>query len=194
MVEYDFGEVDEIAPAYAITIHKSQGSKFPAVVIPVATRHSMLLQRSLIYTGITRGKKLVVLIGKRKALSIAVHDDRPQMVYPDLLGQPAVPMSDTLRLLPRSRIPLPSAIVRLRQLPRAIGSPHASKSSDRWGNRIPCDDLELDRGRKTAPIECFSQIRAKPSRHHVSQGVRWHVFAAVTGLRGRSTPQAGRLG
>jgi hypothetical protein len=82
MVEYDFGEVDEIAPAYAITIHKSQGSKFPAVVIPVATRHSMLLQRSLIYTGITRGKKLVVLIGKRKALSIAVHDDRPQMVYP----------------------------------------------------------------------------------------------------------------
>src|ERR1700682_3006039 len=85
LVKYDFGEWDEVALAYAITIHKSQGSEFPAVVIPLATQHYMLLQRNLIYTGITRGKKLVVLIGQRKALSIAVRNDRPQRRYSGLL-------------------------------------------------------------------------------------------------------------
>src|SRR5205823_12616314 len=85
MVKYDFGELDEVAPAYAVTIHKSQGSEFPAVVIPLATQHYMLLQRNLIYTGITRGKKLVVLIGQKKALGIAVHNDRPQRRYSGLL-------------------------------------------------------------------------------------------------------------
>ena len=86
IVKYDFGELDEVAPAYAVTIHKSQGSEFPAVVIPLATQHYMLLQRNLIYTGITRGKKLVVLIGQRKALGIAVHNDRPQRRYSGLLA------------------------------------------------------------------------------------------------------------
>ncbi|HEY4934590.1 MAG TPA: ATP-dependent RecD-like DNA helicase [Terriglobales bacterium] len=85
LVKYDFGELDEISLAYAITIHKSQGSEFPAVVIPVATQHYMLLQRNLIYTGITRGKRLLVLIGQRKALGIAVHNDRPQRRYSGLL-------------------------------------------------------------------------------------------------------------
>jgi exodeoxyribonuclease V alpha subunit len=75
-VKYDFGELDEVSLAYAVTIHKSQGSEFPAVVIPIATQHYMLLQRNLIYTGITRGKKLVVLIGQKKALAIAVRNDR----------------------------------------------------------------------------------------------------------------------
>ncbi len=60
LVKYDFGELDEISLAYAITIHKSQGSEFPAVVIPLATQHYMLLQRNLVYTGITRGKRLLV--------------------------------------------------------------------------------------------------------------------------------------
>ena len=69
LVKYDFGELDEISLAYAITIHKSQGSEFPAVVIPLATQHYMLLQRNLIYTGITRGKRLLVLIGQKKALA-----------------------------------------------------------------------------------------------------------------------------
>jgi exodeoxyribonuclease V alpha subunit len=69
-----------------VTIHKSQGSEFPAVVIPLATQHYMLLQRNLIYTGITRGKKLVVLIGQKKALGIAVHNDRPQRRYSGLLA------------------------------------------------------------------------------------------------------------
>jgi len=67
-VVYDFGELDELAPAYTITIHKSQGSEFPAVVIPLATQQYLLLQRNLVYTGITRGKKLVVVIGQRKGL------------------------------------------------------------------------------------------------------------------------------
>jgi exodeoxyribonuclease V alpha subunit len=84
-VKYDFGELDEVSLAYAVTIHKSQGSEFPAVVIPVATQHYMLLQRNLIYTGITRGKNLVVLIGQKKALAIAVHNDRPQRRYSGLL-------------------------------------------------------------------------------------------------------------
>src|ERR1700745_2016023 len=85
LVKYDFGELDEIALAYAITIHKSQGSEFPAVVIPLATQHYMLLQRNLIYTGITRGKRLLVLIGQKKALGIAVRNDRPQRRYSGLL-------------------------------------------------------------------------------------------------------------
>ena len=73
---YDFDELDELALAYALTIHKSQGSEYPAVIIPLHTQHYLMLQRNLLYTGITRGKKLVVLVGSRKALSMAVarHD------------------------------------------------------------------------------------------------------------------------
>jgi exodeoxyribonuclease V alpha subunit len=74
-VIYEFGELDEIALAYAITIHKSQGSEFPAVVVPIATQQYMMLQRNLIYTGITRGKKLVLLIGQKKALSMAIRNN-----------------------------------------------------------------------------------------------------------------------
>jgi exodeoxyribonuclease V alpha subunit len=85
-VKYDFGELDEVSLAYAVTIHKSQGSEFPAVVIPIATQHYMLLQRNLIYTGITRGKKLVVVIGQKRAMGIAVHNDRPQRRYSGLLA------------------------------------------------------------------------------------------------------------
>jgi exodeoxyribonuclease V alpha subunit len=62
------------------------GPEFPAVVIPLATQHYMLLQRNLIYTGITRGKRLLVLVGQRKALGIAVRNDRPQRRYSGLLG------------------------------------------------------------------------------------------------------------
>lgn len=72
-VTYNFGELDELMLAYAITIHKSQGSEYPAVVIPLHTQHFLMLQRNLLYTGITRGKKLVVLVGSRKALATATH-------------------------------------------------------------------------------------------------------------------------
>ena len=67
---------------------KSQGSEFPAVVIPLATQHYLLLQRNLIYTGITRGKRLLVLIGQKKALGIAVRNDHPQRRYSGLLTKP----------------------------------------------------------------------------------------------------------
>jgi exodeoxyribonuclease V alpha subunit len=71
-VVYEFDELDELSLAYALTIHKSQGSEYPAVVIPLHTQHYLLLQRNLLYTGITRGRKLVVLVGSRKALALAV--------------------------------------------------------------------------------------------------------------------------
>ena len=71
-VTYAFGELDQIVLAYATTIHKSQGSEYPAVVIPVTTQHYMMLQRNLLYTGVTRGKQLVILLGQKKAVAIAV--------------------------------------------------------------------------------------------------------------------------
>jgi exodeoxyribonuclease V alpha subunit len=75
-VAYGFGELDELVPAYATTIHKSQGSEYPAVVMPLSTQHYPMLHRNLVYTGVTRGKRLVVLIGQRKALAIAVKGAR----------------------------------------------------------------------------------------------------------------------
>ena len=71
-VDYEFGELDEVALAYATSIHKSQGSEYPAVVIPLAMQHYTLLERNLIYTAVTRGKKLVIIIGQTKALAMAV--------------------------------------------------------------------------------------------------------------------------
>src|SRR5215469_13403416 len=75
-VTYGFGELDELVLAYATTIHKSQGSEYPAVVIPLTTQHYPMLQRNLVYTGVTRGKRLVVVVGQRKALAIAVKGAR----------------------------------------------------------------------------------------------------------------------
>ncbi|MCT4534398.1 ATP-dependent RecD-like DNA helicase [Halodesulfovibrio sp.] len=77
-VIYDFNELDELVPAYAISIHKSQGSEYQAVVIPVLTQHYVLLQRNLIYTGVTRGKKLVILVGSSKALTMAIKNNKMQ--------------------------------------------------------------------------------------------------------------------
>jgi exodeoxyribonuclease V alpha subunit len=71
---YGFGELDTLVPAYAATIHKSQGSEYPAVVIPVLTQHYAMLQRNLLYTGVTRGKRLIVLVGQKKAIAIAVRN------------------------------------------------------------------------------------------------------------------------
>ena len=74
LVEYDITELDEIVLAYAITIHKSQGSEFPVVVMPVTMKHFVMLQRNLIYTGITRAKKICVLVGTTKALAYAIRN------------------------------------------------------------------------------------------------------------------------
>ncbi|MCX7701906.1 MAG: ATP-dependent RecD-like DNA helicase, partial [Gemmataceae bacterium] len=71
-VSYDFSELDELSLAYACTIHKAQGSEFPAVVIPWHTSHYLMLRRNLLYTAITRGRRLVVVVGNRRALSLAI--------------------------------------------------------------------------------------------------------------------------
>ena len=71
-VAYDFGELDELVLSYAVTIHKAQGSEYPAVVIPVTTQHWPMLERNLLYTGVTRGQQLVVLVAQMKAVAIAV--------------------------------------------------------------------------------------------------------------------------
>lgn len=76
-VPYAFDELDELTLAYAISVHKSQGSEYPAVVIPLMPQHAPLLQRNLLYTAMTRGKRLVILVGMAKALSMAIHNDRP---------------------------------------------------------------------------------------------------------------------
>ncbi len=86
-VAYDFAELDELVLAYAVSVHKSQGSEYPAVVMPLLTQHYMMLQRNLLYTAVTRGKKLVVLIGTKKALGIAIRNNKPQMRYTRLKGR-----------------------------------------------------------------------------------------------------------
>ena len=83
-VEYLFDEMDELALAYAITVHRSQGSEFPAVVMPVTTQHYIMLKRNLLYTAVTRARELVVLIGDIKALAIAVNNDQVSERYTSL--------------------------------------------------------------------------------------------------------------
>jgi exodeoxyribonuclease V alpha subunit len=75
-VSYDWSEADQLVLAYAVSVHKAQGSEFPAVVFPLVTQHYMMLQRNLLYTAVTRAKKLCVLVGSRKAISMAVRNNR----------------------------------------------------------------------------------------------------------------------
>jgi exodeoxyribonuclease V alpha subunit len=81
LVPYGYSDLDEVVLAYAVSVHKSQGSEYPVVILPVVTQHYMLLQRNLIYTGITRAKKLVIMIGTKKALAIAIRNNKPQRRY-----------------------------------------------------------------------------------------------------------------
>ena len=93
-VNYEFAELEELVHAYAVSIHKSQGSEYPAVIIPLLTQHYVMLQRNLLYTAITRGKKLVVIVGAKKALRIAVENDRTRTRYTRLaqrLSGPELP-------------------------------------------------------------------------------------------------------
>jgi exodeoxyribonuclease V alpha subunit len=79
MVKYDFNDVDELNLAYAITVHKSQGSEYPCVIMPVTAQHFIMLQRNLLYTGITRGKKLTILIGEERAAAIAIRNNNSKI-------------------------------------------------------------------------------------------------------------------
>jgi exodeoxyribonuclease V alpha subunit len=80
-VLYDYPDLDEIVLAYAVSVHKSQGSEYPAVIIPLLTQHYVLLQRNLIYTAVTRGKKLVIIVGTKRALAIAVRNNKMEKRY-----------------------------------------------------------------------------------------------------------------
>jgi len=80
-IPYDFFDLDEVALAYAISVHKSQGSEYPAVVIPILSQHYILLQRNLIYTAVTRGKRLVIMVGSKRALAMGIKNDRIMRRY-----------------------------------------------------------------------------------------------------------------
>ena len=150
LVRYDWSEADELGLAYAISVHKAQGSEYPVVVVPVMTTHYMLLQRPLLYTAVTRARKLVVLVGTRRAIAIAVRNNKvtlrnsglserlaqrrppPQASPVQNTGEGEAPSPDPLpqrarereknaRPLPR-RAPLPPS--RIRPLPM-----HASESA-----------------------------------------------------------------
>lgn len=84
LITYDYADLDELVLAYAISVHKSQGSEYAAVIIPVTTQHYILLQRNLLYTAITRARKLVVLVGTKKAMGIAIRNNKPKTRYTHL--------------------------------------------------------------------------------------------------------------
>jgi exodeoxyribonuclease V alpha subunit len=84
-VRYEYIDMDEIVLAYAVSVHKAQGSEYPAVIIPILTQHYMLLQRNLIYTAVTRGRKLVVMVGSKKALMLGVKNNHMEMRCTNLM-------------------------------------------------------------------------------------------------------------
>ena len=86
-VGYEFSELDDLMHAYCISTHRSQGSEYPAVVMPILTQHYMMLQRNLLYTAITRAKQLVILVGTRKALHIAVNNNKVAERHSGLLAR-----------------------------------------------------------------------------------------------------------
>ena len=89
IVEYDFSELDEITLAYAVSVHKSQGSEYPCVILPLTTSHYMMLQRNLLYTAITRASQLMVIIGTKKAMALAIKNNKVQKRYTSLFKHAA---------------------------------------------------------------------------------------------------------
>ncbi len=94
LIRYDYSDLDEVVPAYAISVHKSQGSEYPAVILPVTTQHYLLLQRNLIYTAMTRARKLVLMIGTKKALAIAINNNKPRLRYTRLKERLAADLNE----------------------------------------------------------------------------------------------------
>jgi exodeoxyribonuclease V alpha subunit len=87
LISYDAGEREELTLAYAVTVHKAQGSEFPAVLLVLTTHHYMMLQRNLLYTALTRGRRLVVVLGSKRALGMAIRNDRPVRRYTHLAAR-----------------------------------------------------------------------------------------------------------
>jgi exodeoxyribonuclease V alpha subunit len=100
-VSYGRDDLGALTPAYAVSVHKAQGAEFPAVVIVLLTEHYPLLQRNLLYTAVTRGKRLVVLVGSRKAMAIALRNDTPRRRYSRLAWRLAsLPAQETPSVRP----------------------------------------------------------------------------------------------
>ncbi len=97
-VIYEYDDLDELSLAYAVSVHKSQGSEYPAIIIPVHTQHFIMLQRNLLYTGVTRGKKIVCVVGTKKALAIAIKNDKTKMRYSGLVFRLQAENNDLLKL------------------------------------------------------------------------------------------------
>ncbi len=107
VLPYDFSDLDEITLAYATSVHKSQGSEYPVVIIPLMVQHYLLLQRNLVYTAITRGKRLVILLGQKKALEMAIHNDRTRKRYSHLktrLAEAKRELGAVRRMFPESDV------------------------------------------------------------------------------------------
>jgi exodeoxyribonuclease V alpha subunit len=98
-VSYDFSDLDELTLAYAVTVHKSQGSEYPAVIVPVHTTHYLMLQRNLLYTAITRAKRLLVLVGTKKAVAIATRNDAIRRRYSRLAERLAASQTGSQAIL-----------------------------------------------------------------------------------------------
>ncbi len=104
---YDFGELDAVVPAYATTVHKAQGSEYPAVVVPLVTQHWSMLRRNLVYTAVTRGRQLVVIVGQQKALGIAIRGAQTRRRWSKLRDWLGGAPEQARQLTPETATPAP---------------------------------------------------------------------------------------
>ena len=153
---YGFGELDTLVPAYAATVHKSQGSEYPAVVIPVLTQQYAMLRRNLLYTGVTRGKRLVVLVGQKKAVAIAVRNASGRRRWSKLPGCARSPSATHA-----SAGPAPPPPRRARSSPgAAAGRP--SRNTPRAQNTRPSSPSSRDRSGSQPPLSLRRRRRLRP--------------------------------
>ena len=177
LVTYDVSELDELVLAYAATIHKSQGSEYPIVVIPVLMNHFVMLQRNLIYTGITRAKKILVLVGTKKALGYAVRNvtvTRRNTMLKDRLQRD---------------LEKPAAIHR-------VTAQTEAESHEEWLKRDLFERLAQSKFRmrfqlKGADIEYIREKGLDTIREHAAQIVRQRLSAAEPKNDGKQTPMRG---
>ena len=177
LVTYDVSELDELVLAYAATIHKSQGSEYPIVVIPVLMNHFVMLQRNLIYTGITRAKKILVLVGTKKALGCAVRNVT--------VSKRNTMLKDRLQ----RDLDKPAAIHR-------ASAQTAAENHEEWLKRDLFERLAQSKFRmrfqlKAADIEYIREKGLDTIREHAAQIVRQRLSAAEPKNDGKQTPMRG---